>query len=184
MSLNIKTENVRTFTFMEPGIHENVELTEVKYGISEKGNEYLAFYFKNDNNEQLSHTEWKPSDSEQERIVNQMRRVKHIVTKFVPESEYVFNANSFKEFAENTIRILGNKNKGKKIRIKVTYSNTGFTDLPNYVPFIESMDIPKEKSQLKISSIDKVTKDISTSTTATNSKNPFVTETKTSDLPF
>jgi len=34
-------------SYISPGIHENISLTNVEYRVSEKGNEFLAFYFEN-----------------------------------------------------------------------------------------------------------------------------------------
>jgi hypothetical protein len=187
----------RSDSFMDVGIHENVELTKVEYGKTDNGNEFLAFYFVNPANETLSHTEWKPRAKDAEKlesaVINQMKRVKQIVTKFVPQERFEFNASSFKEFADNVIRILGNDYKGKKVRIKVVYSGK-YTSLPNYskFQFIESMDVPKEKSKIKMLSIDKVTREDTPDPTQTVNSNPFVntvTNTDTSvssdkDLPF
>ena len=46
--------------------------------------------------------------------------------------------------------------KTKKIRIKVVYNKSGYTTLPNYAQytFVESMDIPTDKSKIRILSID------------------------------
>jgi hypothetical protein len=153
-------------SFMDVGIHENVKMTNVEYGITDKGNEFLAFYFVNETGEQLSHTEWKPSANLEAQklesaVINQMKRIKQIVTKFVPESEFVFVARSFKEFAESVVRVLGKRYEGKRVRIKVVYSGK-YTSLPSYTKFqfIESMDIPKEKSKIKILSLDKMSREV------------------------
>lgn len=149
--------------FMDVGIHENVELVKVEYNETST-NEFLAFYFVNPAGETLSHTEWKPRVSDPQKleaaVINQMKRIKQIVTKFVPAEEFEFKASSFKEFANNVIKILGNRYVGKKVRIKVVYSGR-FTSLPSYTKFqfIESMDVPKEKSKIKILSIDKLSRD-------------------------
>ena len=152
----------RGLNFIDIGIHENAELTNVEYKVSQEGNEFMVFTFSKDD-KILTHTEWKPRDEDPEKLENktknQVKRVKHIVTKYIPEEKYVFNAETFKSFCENTINLLGDTYKGKKVRLKVVYSYNNYTSLPNYVPFIESMDIPFDKSRLEMSSIDKVTKD-------------------------
>jgi hypothetical protein len=149
--------------FIDVGIHENVELTKIEYNVTDKGNEYMGLYFSDTNGRELSHTEWKPTDQDPERLAsketNQMRRIKHIATKFVSEDELIFNVQTFKEFAERIISILNGKTAGKKVRIKVVYSYNNYTSLPNYLPFIESMDTPTAQSKLEISSIDKMTRD-------------------------
>ncbi|MFW6225672.1 MAG: hypothetical protein ACOC3V_01775 [bacterium] len=171
---NIDSETNAT-NFIDVGIHENVELDRVEYDVSPKGNKFLAFYFKKDGKE-LSHTEWEPVDNDNkklnDKINNQMKRVKHIATKFISEEEFEFNASDFEDFSNKVIEKLKGKYEGKKVRIKVVYNYNNYTSFPNYVPFIESMDIPKENSKLEISSIDKMTKDRpDTETTITD--NPF-----------
>jgi len=152
----------RGLNFLDIGIHENGELTGVEYKVSNEGNEYMVFTFSKDD-KVLTHTEWKPRDEDSEKLENktknQIKRVKHIITKFIPEEKYVLNVENFKQFCEETIRLLGEAYKGKKVRLKVVYSYNNYTSLPNYVPFIETMDIPFDKSKLEISSIDKMTKD-------------------------
>ena len=158
---NIDSES-RSTNFMDVGIHEDVALTGIEYKTSDAGNEFLVFHFEKDGRK-LDHTEWKPNDTDPDRLenkeLNQIKRVKHIVTKFIPEDEYVFQASDFKTFCENTIRLLGSKYEGNKVRIKVIYSFNNYTSLPNYVPFIEKMEVPKEQSKLELLSIDKMTKD-------------------------
>jgi len=151
--------------FMDVGIHENVELTRIVYSTTENGNQFLAFYFKDENGAELSHTEWEPKDKDmdlvklQSKTQNQMKRVHHIMTKYISKDEAKLKVNSFKEFAESVISKLANNFEGVKVRIKVIYSWNDFTSLPKYTPFIENMSISKEDSKLKISSIDKMSKD-------------------------
>lgn len=152
----------RSSNFIDCGIHENVSLVGVEYNISPNGNEFLVFHFEKDG-KKLDHTEYKPKDVDpevlQNKTINQIKRVKHIVTKFISNDDYDVTANDFKEFCTKTIALLGTAYKGKLVRIKVVYSNNNFTSLPKYVPFIESMDIPEEKKTLEILSIDKMVKD-------------------------
>jgi hypothetical protein len=159
---NIDSE-ARSANFLDVGIHEDVELKGVEYKVSpDAGNEFMVFHFEKDG-KNLSHTEWKPKDQDPEKLENktnnQIKRVKHIVTKFISEDMYVFTATDFKSFCQNTIKLLGNAYVGKKVRVKVVYSFNNFTSLPNYVPFIEKMEVPKEQSKLEILSIDKMTKE-------------------------
>lgn len=164
----------RGTNFIDVGIHENVTLTNVEYKVSQEGNEFMVFTFNKDD-KVLSHTEWKPRDEDLEKLENkrknQIKRVKHIVTKFIPEEKYVFDATDFKSFCENTIALLGKSYEGKLVRIKVVYAYNNYTSLPNYVPFIESMDIPFDKTRLEIQSIDKVVKDKPDA--EVTSENPF-----------
>lgn len=150
--------------FMDVGIHENVEMTRVEYGKTEK-NEFIAFYFVGEDGSKLSHTEWKPtlraddtSEKLAEKELNQMSRIKQIVLNFISEDKFVFQANSFADFANKVVSLLGNTFVGVKLRLKVVYSGK-YTSLPSYwkFRFIERMDkVPSDKSKIKVLSIDKM----------------------------
>ena len=160
---NIDSEG-RSANFIDVGIHDNVELKGVEYKVSpEAGNEFMVFHFVDESGKTLSHTEWKPKDQDPDKLINktnnQIKRVKHIITKFIPDDIYIFEVSDFKSFCTKTIQLLGNAYIGKKVRIKVVYSFNNFTSLPNYVPFIEKMEVPRDQSKLEILSIDKMVKE-------------------------
>ncbi len=175
VSKDLEISSSSTSTYVNPGIHENVLLVDVQYSTTEKGNEFLAFYFEDANGDKLSHTEWpvtpvKPfetmSSEEKEKFLtkldNQKRRIGQIVTTFIPREQYNFEVNSFKEYAENIVKLLQNSLKTVPVRVKVVLNNKDFTTLPNYWKyiFIEPMTIPSDKSKIRIfSSIDKLVKD-------------------------
>jgi hypothetical protein len=181
--------------FMDVGIHENVEMTRIEYGISEKGNEFLAFYFKNEAGEIGSHTEWIPKGNSTEEIekkeLNQMSRIKQIVKTFISLERFVFSAESFEDFAKKTIQILGDSYKGIKIRVKMVYSGK-YTSLPKpwKARFIERMDNngyygdAKGESKIKILSIDPMVRPLAD--TVPTITNPFeiAPSIATSNLPF
>ena len=179
--------------FMDVGIHENCELTRVEYNKTEKGNEFLAFYFVNPEGEELSHTEWKPRSESADRVENQIQRIKQLIcgyrgdkTIYISRDSFVFKADDFEEFAKTTINLLGDSYKGKKVRVKVVYSDTGYTSLPQYwkFRFIESMDVLKENSKIKMMSIDKVTREPKPDVVETT-LNPIEVKAKVNDdLPF
>jgi len=159
--------------YMDVGINENVELVSVEYKPTEK-TEFIAFYFENEDKAKLSHTEWKIRQSvpvEQMdpdaaslhlRLVNdQIRRINAIVTTFIPEEKFrEVKGDTFEEFCKNTIDALGDTYKGVKVRIKVVYDKRNFTSLPKYTNYtwIEKMTIPREESEIKIFSSDKMTR--------------------------
>lgn len=150
--------------FMDAGIHENIELINIRYDESPKEhNKFLVFTFKNERGQELSHTEWEPRDVDETRLLNkqrnQVKRIKHIAKRYMPETDFNIETDSFETFALKTIQLFGDKIKSKKVRIKVTYSDSNYTSLPRYIPFIESMDVPKEESVLEIISIDKMVRD-------------------------
>lgn len=153
--------------FMDVGIHENVEMTKVEYGKTDNNNEFLAFYFVGEDGSKLSHTEWKPTaraidtpEKLAEKELNQMSRIKQIVLNFISADKFVFQANSFEDFAKKVVALLGTTYVGVKLRLKVVYSGK-YTSLPNYwkFRFIERMDqVPADKSKIKVLSIDKMTR--------------------------
>lgn len=150
----------RQANFIDIGIHDNVELKSIEYKMSPNNNPFLVLTFEKDG-KILTHTEYEPKDKDgnilENKRANQIKRLKHIATKFVTEDEFTIEAATFEAFCNSVIRILKGKFEGKKVRIKVVYSDKNFTSLPKYVPFIERMDV--EKSTLEILSIDKMTKD-------------------------
>jgi hypothetical protein len=161
--------------YMGPGIHDNVEMTRVEYAKTEKS-EYIAFYFVNDKNEQLSHTEWKMRMSKKvedmdegllrwysNKLNEQIARINKIVTTFIPQDKYLgIEASDFESFCKKTIDVLGNEYIGKKVRIKVVYDRRNFTSLPAYINYnwIEPMSVAKENSTIEILGKDKMVKSV------------------------
>lgn len=178
----------RVTNFIDVGIHEDVLLKDVEYKVSTQGNQYLVFHFEKDG-KALSHTEWEPSDDDPQKLENktnnQIKRIKHIVTKFIPEDQYIIDVEDFKAFCESTLNLLGQNYLEKLVRLKVVYNFNNYTSLPNYTPFIEKMEVTKDKSRLEIISIDKMTRD--RPDVEQTQTNPFEVKTENSkagDLPF
>lgn len=164
----------RKLNFIDVGIHDNVELISIEYKVSPNNNPFLVFTFEKDG-KRLTQTEYEPKDKDgqilEDKKRNQIIRLKHIATKYISEDDFDFESNSFEDFCQTILKKLKGKFEGKKMRVKVIYSNKNYTSLPKYVPFIESMDVPKEKSSLEISSIDKMVKD--TPDKNNNRPNPY-----------
>jgi hypothetical protein len=196
---------------MDVGIHENVELTEIKSETSRNGNHFLAFYFENERGEKVSKTEWEVNtdkdieqmDSEEKerylsKIQNQTARITTIAKQFVDKSELLFESNSFREFADTIKTKIGDNFKGIQLRIKVVYDYNDWATLPSYTkfPWIEKMeDVPTlDKSKIKIlENVDKMTKSDDKPDKVKKEANPFsennsgeavVSEDKKDDLPF
>ena len=123
----------------------------------------------------------KPGESVDEcvtRRVNQMLvRIKHIATKFIPENQFVVGGNNFGELIDSVVKMLApNTYAGKKVRLKVVYSYNDYCSLPNFAPFIETMDT--DPSGLKINpNYDKMEK-------AVKNIEEEVESTDSPDLPF
>ena len=154
----------RAVNYIDVGIHENVELTEVRVDTSPNGNNFIAFTFTDEDGKVLTKTEWQPTDSEEavlmKKAQNQAKRVKHIMSKFVSKDDTTieYDTDNWIKYASTIKAKLTPFIGGVKLRIKGTYDNNNFVTLPNYIPFIERMD-STDKSTLEILSIDKVTRD-------------------------
>lgn len=170
---DINTTVIKTKTYLEPGIHENLEMTEVKYETTENS-EFLAFYFKDaDGNKHVSHTEWpkktstsidKMNDEEKALfigLINRQKKLVHQIVSAILEKEVPLTGNSFKEFALNTVKVLKGNFEGKKVRAKIVYDYRGYTSLANNPDFrfIEPMSVLKEKSEISILDNDRMTRD-------------------------
>lgn len=160
--------------YMGPGIHENCELTSLEYKRTDKGSEFIAFYFENELKEKLSHTEWRVQPtknietmSEKEAkiylslVTAQIRRINAIATTYVSEETFrKVEGKTFEDFCVNAIATIGDSYKGVKVRIKVVFDKRNFTALPAYTNYewIEKMTISKEDSKIKILAKDKMVK--------------------------
>jgi len=166
MDKNIPVEGDGS-SFMDAGIHENITLSKVEYNTSKNGNQFIAFYFKDANGNQVSKTEWEPkkrddNDDISKKQENVMSRIKHICvnSKLLTEDEFTFKVNSFEELAKKVVELLESK-KDKwdttKLRVKVIYDDNNYTTLPRYTKFVwlENMEIPKDQSKIKKLPLDK-----------------------------
>lgn len=163
-------------TWIQPGIHEDLKLVDVKYETTKNGNEYLAFYVENEHGDKVGNTEWpvkfsipfEQMDAEKKKVFvdileNQKSKIKQIVEVFFTEEQlkakpYIFQVNSFKEFAEKTIEFLGEAFKDQTIRLKVVFDKKGYTTFGQNAGhvFIENMSIAKEDSKIRIQPSDKM----------------------------
>jgi hypothetical protein len=161
----------KSASYVEAGIRTNLEMKKVVYQTTEKS-EFLAFYFENENGDKLSHTEWptklsRPieymSDEEKERAIGLIKRQASLVAQIVESilGKGTFSnikADSFKDLAEQAVKVLGNKFIGIKLRAKVVYDYRGFTSLANNpkFTFIEPMTISDADTKIRILDNDKI----------------------------
>ena len=170
------------------GINENVTCTSVAKKADKNGKSYLSFGFKDAKCNELSHNEFEinpeyvtPKDGEtvdqavERRVNNMLIRVKHICTKFIDESQFVVNGNTYDEFCDNLVNLMSNANLSNAIRLKVVYDYRDYNSLPNFAPFIEGQaDNP---SKLRLTSYDKLERTAEKVTAEAASSNE-------PDLPF
>jgi hypothetical protein len=189
LTLNIDSEQ-NGLTYIEPDVQENLYLGKpdgsypIVYEESKSGNEFIAFHFLNKEGQTFVHTEWVPKSDDSaildKKNSNLTKRILHIAKKLVDESQLKFKVETFEQLAKKIISVVGNNYKGKLFRCKVVLNNKNYTTFPNYVPFMENMDVPKEKSKLRIGASDKVVKS-KADTIIVTSPNPF-TATAPSDV--
>ena len=135
------------------GINEDCKLTGWEVKEATNGSIYLWFGFA--------------KEATDRKLSNLLQRIKHICTKFVDPDSFVIAATDWKSLCESVCSTLdGYKDDvlKTKVRLKVTYSWNDYASLPNYCPFVETMDIAKADSKLKINNIDKLEKAASLAT--------------------
>ena len=166
-------------------------MTNVSVETASNGNQYLKFAFTGEDGAVVNNVEFAIDtavEGWEKKMQSQMKRVKHIMTKFLDEDKVTITANNFDEFCKQVIALLGNSYIGKKLRTKIIYSYNNYVSFPKYVPFVENMEVPKDKSKLNISDFDKMEKDEAdnpSALTSTAPNNGVKTEpAKSDDLPF
>lgn len=163
------------------GINEDCKLTGWEVKEATNGSIYLWFGFADESGATLSHTEWdvdpdrvtpKAGETQEEatdrKLSNLLQRVKHICTKFIDPSAFVITANDWPSLCAAICKVLEDNKAtidSTKVRVKVTYSWNDYASLPNYCPFIETMDVSKADSKLKMNNIDKLEKAATLATT-------------------
>ena len=82
---------------------------------------------------------------------NQLKRLKHILSKFVPEGTPLPSAATFPELWTAIEGLMkANQCNTKPIRLKLTYNDKGYLSIPKYVPFMESMTVAATATKLQL----------------------------------
>ena len=138
------------------GIVENCELVSVTMNTDKGGR--LDFECKQSNGATVKHAEFpaNPDFGDVEKQATDVsRRVKHIATKCMPESEFVItDVNSFEEYGHKVVSLFGQKFMGRKFRMLFIYKGK-YVSLPKFPNFIETMDTPADKTTIYISDWNK-----------------------------
>lgn len=150
------------------GISENNELTAIEKGTANNDakSTYIKFTFTHADGTKVYRTEFEPdasldAESLQKKVKSLTTRMKHIISKFVDESQFPV-ANTFEELVDKTIALLNGKTAGVKLRVKTTYTYNDYVGIPNYVPFLEVQTDAPTKLRIKSvedGGIDKMVKD-------------------------
>lgn len=106
-----------------------------------KGNSYNMREFDID----MTREHWEKKQA------SQLKRLKHVLSKFVPEGTPLPQAATFPELWQGVQQLLtANACNTKPIRLKLVYNNKGFLATPAYVPFMELASVPAEQSKLRL----------------------------------
>ena len=138
------------------GIQENCELVSVTMNTDKGGR--LDFEFKQSNGATVKHAEFpaNPDFGDVEKQATDVsRRVKHIATKFMAESDFVItDVASFEEYGHKVTSLFGQKFLGRKFRMLFIYKGK-YVSLPKYPNFIEGMETAADKTNIYISDYNK-----------------------------
>jgi hypothetical protein len=183
---NAENKVTNTTSFIDSGItkpNSYLELNRIESKTSKNGNNFLAFYWKDPSGAEVSKTEWEPKDNDpevlQQKADRLMARINHMLVDsgILQEQEMNFEIGSFKELGDKLIAlaITSGRNKGKQVRAKVVYDNSGFTTLPNYTtyPWIEPATILPEESKMRILGIDQMER-VKPDEEKAKPENPFI----------
>jgi len=137
---------------------ENCELVRV-----ERVEDYDAvdFFFADSTGAEIKLREWfvdYDRDGADKKELSQAKRLKHILTKFLPAGTQLPQAQNSEDLLQKCTEALGNTFKGVKVRMKTTFKDSGYLQVPLYVPFMELMTVPVEETTLKFANFDITTK--------------------------
>jgi len=138
------------------GIVENCELVSVTLNTDKGGR--LDFEFRQPNGATVKHAEFpaNPDYGDVEKQATDVsRRVKHIATKCMAESEFVItDVSTFEEYGHKVATLMGQKFIGRKFRMLFIYKGK-YVALPKYPNFIEGMEVPADNTNIYISDWNK-----------------------------
>lgn len=139
---------------------ENVILSGIELGALENGTNYCDFNWTdgNANVYRMREFEVDPNfGNPAKKLESQLKRFKHIVTKYLPEGSSLPAANTFVELATAVKATLAQANANTKpMRLKMIYNDKGYLTTPKYVPFVESTTVPKADTKLKLTDFDQL----------------------------
>lgn len=133
---------------------EGVLVSGFDTGESSTGSKYFDIKLTDSNGNESNMREYEPDASRDDyarKCKSQQTRLKHILTKFVPEGTALPAAATFPELWDGIKNMLTvNACNTKPVRLKLVYNNKGFLTVPPYVPFMELMSVPTADSKLNL----------------------------------
>lgn len=152
------------------GINENVKFSGLEKKADKNGNSYLSFSFTDSDGNSLMHNEFEinpqyvtPKEGESKedavsrRVNSMLIRIKHICTQFISADQFVVSGADWSSFCDNVVQLMQNRDYSKTLRLKVVYNYRDYASLPNYAPFVETMEA--SPSKLRIGKYDKMEKE-------------------------
>ena len=151
-----ETQSESQYKTFGAGIYGNVELESIEFKpINAKINNNeptLAFNFVGSKGEKINLIEY-PAESQndpEKSAAYTAGRVKHILSKFMPSEEVTLSGSNYAEFANRVIALLGDKAKGKKVFIKLTYGTKAYPNKKNRLDFPKFPDFISNDNDLKM----------------------------------
>tara|TARA_R110000764_G_scaffold151036_4_gene238527 strand:+ start:113 stop:733 length:621 start_codon:yes stop_codon:yes gene_type:complete len=133
---------------------ENVVISGFDIGATDGGAAFFDIKLKDSNGNETNMREYEPDttrDDYAKKSKSQMTRLKHVVTKFVPEGTALPAVATFPElWAAVKQLLIANQCNTKPVRVKLIYNDKGFLSIPKYVPFLESMTVAAADSKLNL----------------------------------
>ena len=162
---------------------EQTILSGIEVGVLDDGTNYCDFKWSDavGNTYNMREFEIDPNFGDPEKkLKSQITRLKHIVTKFIPEGTSLPEADTFVELCNGIKSLMASHSANTKpMRLKMVFNNKGYLTTPKYVPFVESMSVVKSESKLSLTDFDQLHKP-----TADNVVDKVDETAITDDLPF
>lgn len=147
--------------YLSAGIIDNVNVQEVKSGISpNKGSRFISITFvKNDST--VNTTFWEPGsfpsdtpDKVKEKFLRIMFRLTQIVEAYYPIGDPATECQveNFTQLSDWFINVMNARDKSKLARAKFVYNKEGYLALPSYAKyrFIEPMEKPENWTEAPV----------------------------------
>lgn len=133
---------------------DNALVVGFNQGVSANGSKFWDLQMKDQNGNENNIREYDVDmsrDGWQKKQASQLKRLKHILSKFVPEGTPLPQAQTFPELwtaIENLLKQY--QCNTKPMRLKLVYNDKGYLAVPAYVPFLEPMTVAAEQSKLSL----------------------------------
>ena len=133
---------------------DNVLVTGFDTGTPSVGNEFWDVKLKDEKGNEYNMREYDVDTTREyweKKQASQLKRLKHLLSKFVPEGTDLPQAKTFPELwkAVQTLLMQSQCNT-KPMRLKLVYNDKGYLTTPAYVPYLEPMTVAGEQSKLKL----------------------------------